>query len=300
MEASAPVSLYLDLAENEVADIEVVARAALAWSAAIKELAFVVDPSVNVTVELVSGTEGSLGLNACIKAVSKLASQQPKISTIVITSLTWFTLQTAAYSYEKVLDWLTGQNAPAVVRGLTHDEIVEIAREVAKAAADNVAAPQRQQVFRELEKDHSIVGVGATQTAGTRPSLIIPRSDFSRRAGQTVATTEDVKRRMTAARLDVILVSPTLKDAERSWKFQIGSLPEFGATMKDHGFLNAFAAGRITIPLRPGVGMEIELETKEEFEGEVWVTKERSVTRVYRPGQIDDPQALPLAPPKQD
>lgn len=298
MEASAPVSLYLDLAENEVADIEVVARAALAWSSAIKELAFVVDPSVSVTVELVSGTEGSLGLNACIRAIGKLANQQPKITTIVITSLTWFTLQTASYTYEKVLDWLTGANAPAVVRGLTHDEIKEIAREVAKAAANNVALPQRQQVFRELEKDKGIIGVGATQDAGKRPSFIVPRSDFSRRAGQSIQTTEDVKRRTTTARMVVILVSPTLKDAERSWKFQVGSLPEFGALMKDHGFLNAFAAGRIGIPLRPGVEMDIELETKEEFEGEVWVVKERSVVRVYRPGQLNDPAALPLAPPQ--
>lgn len=42
----------------------VVARAALSWSAAIKELAFVLDPSLEVRVEIDSGTQCSFSLNS--------------------------------------------------------------------------------------------------------------------------------------------------------------------------------------------------------------------------------------------
>lgn len=299
MEASAPISLYLDLEEGESANIEVVARAALAWAAAIKELAFVVDPAMDIQVELISGTEGSLGLNACIKAVSKVTGKYPKLATVVITSLTWFALETGAYTYEKVLDWLTGANAPAAVSKMTPDEIKEIAKEVVKAQEGEVAAQPRKQVFQELSQDRSIKGVGSTQELGRRPSFIIPRADFSAMGGQSVISSEqEAKKRTESSRMVVTLISPTLKDAERRWRFQSGSLPEFGATMKDHEFLTAIVTGRVAIPLRAGIEMEVELETKQELVGDLWTVKERNITKVYRPGVIAQQEGLPFSPLK--
>ena len=64
-----PISLYVDLHPGEAPDLEVVARAAIAWSEAIKEIAFLLDPSTEVRIELKSGTEGSLSLNGLLKAV---------------------------------------------------------------------------------------------------------------------------------------------------------------------------------------------------------------------------------------
>ncbi len=296
MEASAPISLYLDLAEGESANIEVVAKAALAWSAAVKELAYVIDPSMEVEIELISGTEGSLDLNACLKAFAKFAEQKPKLATVIVTSLTWFMVQTGSYTYERVLDWLTGKDAPPVVRQLSQSEVEAIAREVVAAQEKQVAADQRRQLFHELNKDTSIVGVGVTQERDTRPAVIVPRAEFAERAGSTITVSEaEVKRRTEVAVLPVILVSPTLKDAERSWRFQAGNLPEFGAVMKDHAFLNALVAGRIALPLRAGVEMQIELETKQEKVGDVWVVRERSVLRVLQPTMLDDPSGLPFA-----
>lgn len=295
MEASAPISLYLDLAEGESANIEVVARAALAWSAAVKELAYVIDPSMDVELELVSGTEGSLDLNACLVAFSKFAEQRPKLATVIITSLTWFMVQTGSYTYERVLDWLTGKDAPPVVKQLSKEEIQAIAREVINAQEKQIAAEQRRQIFHELNKDTSIIGVGSTQERDTRPTLIVPRAEFAERAGSTITVSEaEVKRRTELAVLPVVLVSPTLKDAERSWRFQAGTLPEFGAVMKDHAFLDALVAGRVALPLRAGVEMQIELETKQEKVGDVWVVRERNVLRVIQPAILDDPNQLPL------
>lgn len=300
MAETAPISLYLDLEDGQLANIEVVARAALAWSAALKELAFVVDPSMEIEIELVSGTEGSLGLNACIKAISKLVNKDPRLKTIIITSLTWFTLQAGAYTFEKVLDWLTGSNAPPIVHQLSQEEIEKIAHEVVKAQQGDVASSQRRQIFHELSQDQSIIGVGATQERGQRPPIIVPRSEFSQLAGQTVVTEEgEQTKRTETTRIVVVLVSPTLKDAERRWRFQPGNLPEFGATMKDHEFLAAVAAGRVSLPLRAGIEMEIELETKQELTGELWTVKERNVLKVYRPGLLPDPSVLPF-PPRED
>ncbi len=294
--ASAPISLYLDLEENESANIEVVARTALAWSAAVKELAFVIDPSMEVEIELVSGSEGSLDLNACLKAFSKFAGQQPKLATVIVTSLTWFMVQTGSYTYQRVMDWLTGKDAPQVVRQLSRAEIESIAREVVNAQEKQIAGEQRRQIFHELNKDASIIGVGATQERDTKPAMIIPRSEFAERSGSIISVTEEeVRRRTETAIIPVILVSPTLKDAERSWRFQAGSLPEFGAVMKDHAFLDALLAGRVALPLRAGVEMEIELETKQELVGGLWTVKERNVVRVIRPGLLDDPNQLPFS-----
>lgn len=55
-----PINLYLDIEPGQVADIEVVARAALAFSKTIKEVVFVLDPSLEIRVEIASGTPGSL------------------------------------------------------------------------------------------------------------------------------------------------------------------------------------------------------------------------------------------------
>jgi hypothetical protein len=295
MESSAPISLYLDLAEGESANLEVVARAALAWSSAIKELAYVIDPSAEVEIDLISGSEGSLGLNACVKAFSKIKGKHPQITTIIVTSLAWFALQTGQYTYTKVLDWLTGKTAPPIVANLTDAQIQELARDVVKAQEGNVAGPQRRQVFRELEQDKSIVGVGATQKTGQRPAVIIPRSEFAIHFGDAVITPNDTpERRTRRERMDVVLVTPTLKDAERRWRFQLGSLPEFGATMKDHEFLQALSEGRVALPLRTGIHMDIELETKEELAGLMWEARERNVIKVHSPKVLNDPNQLPF------
>jgi hypothetical protein len=65
----APLSLYLDLKPGLKADLEVTARAALAFASAIREVAYVIDPALELRIELESGTDGSLCLNAILRAV---------------------------------------------------------------------------------------------------------------------------------------------------------------------------------------------------------------------------------------
>ncbi len=286
MEDAAPLSLYLDLEPGHTADIEVVSRAAIAWSQAVRELAYIADPSIEVRVELSSGTPGSLSLNAIVRVVKRTSAQHPKLTTIIISALTWFALEIASYTVESIMDYLLSDDAPVEARKLDEAERRAVAEEVVKIVREQTARKEREAIFRELERDPSIVGAGVTTKAGTRPDNVVPRSQFALRSGNTATIDlDDAKRRSTTETLEMTLVSPILKDAERRWRFQVGSLPEFGATMKDHDFLEGVSRGDIAIPLKAGVAMTVEMETKEEFEGQLWTVKERNILRVISPGR---------------
>jgi hypothetical protein len=56
---SAAISLYFDCPHNEGVALDVIARSALAWDGLIKELVSVVDPSLDIQVDFLSGTIAS-------------------------------------------------------------------------------------------------------------------------------------------------------------------------------------------------------------------------------------------------
>lgn len=282
MPDTTPISLYIKLAPGTVADLDVVARTALAFSAAVREMAATVDPMSEVRIELASGTEGSLSLNSIIRRIKGAVPSRAQLKVVVLAVLVWMGEHGGEWAYDKVLDALKGEHAE-VTKGLSQAEIEDIARQVSAALGAKAAEQPKRQVFHELERDQSIIGVGATVEPGSIPSTIIPRSEFAARAGQSADVADEDRRRTVVSELSVVLVSPVLKDAERSWRFQHGSLPEFGAVMKDHDFLEALKLGRIAVAMRPGVEMKIELHTKEELEEGVWTVRERSVPRVIYP-----------------
>jgi len=73
-----PFSLHIDLNENSAADLEVVAKASLSLAAALREAAFVLDPSLDFRIELVSGTESSLSLNSIFKLLGENSKERRK------------------------------------------------------------------------------------------------------------------------------------------------------------------------------------------------------------------------------
>lgn len=288
-----PISLYIDLEPEQIADLEVVARAAIAWAEGIKEIAYILDPAAEVRIELASGSEGSLSLNSLIRLIRGTGDPEQRkkdLRTIRVMVLVWLLLEGASYTFTEVVDALRGQNDP-LIQQMTDEQMNELADRVARRLS-GVAREQRQQVYRELERDQAVRGVGVSLQHGHRPAQVVPRSDFPRRSGAVVEETE-ARKRKHSRRLRVTLISPTLKGVPRSWRFQVAGMPEFGATMKDTAFLEAVEDGRVSIPLRTGVEMEIEVVSREEHEGGVWVTKERSVTRVYSP-DFDRSNELPL------
>jgi hypothetical protein len=286
--------LYLDLAPGHVADLEVAARTAIAFSVAVKEMVAAFDPWAEVRIELVSGTGGSFSFNGLLKAVKAFTAKHPIATGWVLTMMTVTAGDFRQWASSQIFDLLNGNDAPAAVQAMTVEERQELAEEIAKRVNNNTALEERRQIFREAERDPHIKGLGATGKPGKRPDTIVPRSEFADRAGE-VTKVETVERRTKVTTMRVTLVRPVLKNEERAWKFQFGSMPDFGATMKDHAFLAALADGRVGLPLRVGTEMEIEIETKEEREGDIWAVKERSVLKVLKPQIEGSPDDL-LAP----
>ena len=63
-------SLYIELEPGTKADLETVSNSALAFVSAVRELAYILDPSLDLRVEFVSGTEGSFSLNAWLRSLN--------------------------------------------------------------------------------------------------------------------------------------------------------------------------------------------------------------------------------------
>jgi hypothetical protein len=107
-----PISLYLELEPGQTADLEVVARAALAFAAAIREAAFVLDPSLEISLGFESGTEGSLSLNSIIRSIKNNTKLDPAtIKTLIIMVIFWFSTDIRQWTVQEGLKSV--QNRPA-------------------------------------------------------------------------------------------------------------------------------------------------------------------------------------------
>lgn len=272
-----PISLYIALEEGQKADLEVVARAAEAFVEAIRELAFVLDPALEIRVELLSGTESSLSLNSLIRIIKGDSVAELSVKAVIFAVIWWFTQHTLEWSFDKVMDEITGQSSPTV--HISEDDKNDIATKVVKAIEGRVAQPQIQRVYRELERDPAVSGVGATQNPDRKPPTIVPRDKFAISGGYTeVLETPTRRRRVTIERL--LIVSPVLKKGKRKWKFAFRE-GEFGAPIKDEASMQMLLSG--VLPMREGIEIDAELETVEEKRGTVWVPVERNILRILRP-----------------
>lgn len=298
MADTAPISLYLDLESGRMADLEVVARSSLAFAAMVREMAQAVDPFAEVRIEMESGTEGSLSINSLIRSVREGFSDPRKLKAIAIAVALWMGGHVADWTLDQIKEALAGPEHAEETQRLTDEELQALAEQVAAALHPRVAETPKEQIFREIERDPAIIAVGVSTKTATRPAVLVPRAEFPHRTKEQPTTEDAVTKRTSSEIMPVVLISPVLKDAERSWKFQFGKLPEFGAVMRDKTFLSALASGGVLVPLRPGVEMLIELETKEELEGESWTVKERNVLRVISPGTNPAQQSLSIPPYK--
>jgi hypothetical protein len=285
------------------ADLEVIARAALAFASAVREVTYIIDPSIELRIELVSGTESSLSLNSLLKSriVDKLTTIS--LSAVAFGCFTWFTQHTLDFAYEHLLAHLMSQTESASV---PPEQIESIVRKTLETF-QREGSKQTGRLFMELDADSAIAGVGVTQHPGTRPDRIIPKSEFRSRAigsyGIDEATLYQGGRRVRTNVEILTLVSPVLVEGTRKWKF-VGTEGEFGATIKDGLFVDDVLRGRSAIPMAAGVRLEVELQTIEEpVLGGAWVVRQRNILRVRRvippvlQTQMDSLTQAPHQPP---
>jgi hypothetical protein len=237
------------------------------------------DPSLELRIELASGTEGSLSLNSLLKSIRGKEGEAITLAAIALV----------------ILNWFAGHALLGADRGAEHftvEQRQELTDIVQKALAGKVAEKHVQQVYREVERDPVIKGVGATPVAGERPADIVPRAEFRARAGQSGTVVEQtINRRVTTERIRVGLISPVLLPGNRRWKLQ-SAQGEFGAAIKDQTFINSVVLGTTSIRMKAGIEMDVELETVEEFRNGVWEIVERSVLNVN--GLIQPPEQADL------
>jgi len=296
--SSAPISLYLALGRDQRADLEVVAQASLAFAASIRELARHLDSSLEIRIELQSGTEGSLSLNSVIRAVKKYAMvDSATLKTIVVVVLMWFAKEGASWAYGKVLDFIVSK--PEISQGLSQDDIAKIARAVSTHLHNRTGQQQLRGVYEHLERDSAITGVGAAPAPNARPDELVPREEFSKRSEQANEIPDDATKRVRTNVERVTLISPVLLPGKRRWRFSFHE-GEFGAPIKDTVFVERLVSGQIQIPMVAGIEMDVELQRIEEKIGGVWQPVERNILRVIMIYPPKTQHSLDLLPPNPE
>jgi len=284
------VSLYLDLHKDRKVDLVAAARAALAFDAALKEIAFAIDPFATIKVELESGTEGSLSLNSVITAVRL---DPVKLKAIAFGIATFFALETATYTYSRILDSLLDE--PDIQRTLSRQEIEEIAREVVRTIESKAAEREVGKIYQELQRDDAVKGVGISTNHNRKPREIIPRAEFQKR-GRIVQESEKTGVRTESSVQTLTLISPVLVQAStRKWKFRSGKF-EFGAPIKDQAFLDRVLSGREPVPMADGITMKVVMSVTEERQDGVWKIKERVIDEVLDISHPPEQTSLSFGP----
>jgi hypothetical protein len=291
---AAPISLYLALADERRADLEVISRAAIAWAEAIRDAAFLTDPFLEVRVELVSGTESSINLNSVIRAVQDVVGDPKKLRVIALGIATYFATQFGGWVVGKGFDalWETAKHelGPAVVEMLSEDEKRDVEQTVVRIATAKSTAEKARRVYFELSKDDAVTGVGVSLVPGVRPQHVVPRSEFAERAGMLMVDEELVPRRTETDRLTLTLAAPALQEGDYKWKFQLGGKAVW-AHMHDPDFQARLSPGSNSAPrMVTGIRMDVDLETVQELKEGVWTTVNQTVKRVY---QLSEPVTQP-------
>ncbi len=270
-----PLRLYYRLENGRTADAEVIARASLAFIAGVKELTYVLDPSVRVSVGIQGYTEGSLweDLLLIIDRVNKEYRARPTRYGLALAALVWI----MSPPFDRARDIIWQPFLDKYLPNASDEDIAEAKALIERAQSSSIAAREKQQFYREVGRDTAISGVGAN-IERSPPALIIGRSDFAIYSGQSTVLDSSLDR-TTIGQLRVTILSPVLEVSGRRWKFATAQ-GEFGAVIKDRAFLERIVAGATPVRMRGGVELDVELETKEKLLNGVWTISERNVIKV--------------------
>lgn len=288
---SETISLYLELKEGEKADFEVVGRAAAAFAEAVKEIAYILEPGIEVRLEFESGTEGSLNLKARLTElrtqVKTPEGRRAALVGVILVVGSVFVNNLTSYGFNKFLDSFLSPEQRSV---LTDEDIERIVKAIKDAERGKIAKEPVRQVYSELERDDRITSVGTITKPKSKPIQPVPRSDFPDRSGITQQVETSTKKRKKKSVERLLLISPVLLSADRVWRLR-SLLGEFSYHIDDRKFLQGVVSGRRHLPMKGGIELTAKVETHEALEGGVWVIKERhieEVVRVHRKQQLPD------------
>jgi hypothetical protein len=279
------IALYFQLKDKRNANAIIAAEALIAWVELLERAGQVIDPNGTLTVELVGTEPGSLKLPVVLKFVEDQAaiiaagaSEYPHLKKMALASAAVIATATTTVAIEQI-----------VTPNVQQVELSEKDRAILKELKSEIAKSKdvkhaQQRLYRTLDKDPAISGVGVSDNTETEPAIIIPKNQFAERAGLWSQSIDQKQEQTVEHVWNVVLVKAAFSSIPRGWRFSRDGI-EFGAKMNDAYFLEALSAGRIPISLQEGVLMTIEVEYKEVLEGQLWVyvPNTRKVTRVITP-----------------
>ncbi|TIT24452.1 MAG: hypothetical protein E5W70_03880 [Mesorhizobium sp.] len=276
------LNLYLDLAPGELADLEVVAKASLAFANAVREIAYIVDPSLVIRLELESGTEGSLTLNSVVRFIKQQVSDPVTRKVIILGIVLWFANETGSALLGVAINDLIADETP-----ISEEDAQRIAEKVQELLEKKVGAKPVQEVFKELQKDKSIKGVGVSTEKGARPRSVVPREQFSERSQGDEDDAPDGEARTRSERMILTLISPVLQNNRNKWRF-LSKDGNIYAGIKDERFLNSILSGQADLKMRSGIILLADVEIIERKKDGVWQIAERNISNVIEIRTDDD------------
>ncbi len=298
----APLNLYLDLRPDSLADMEVVGHVSIAFVAMVREVAYIIDPSLDIRVELKRGSEGSLSLDTLIADIKDPTKRKKTLIAVAVAASLFFAQDVASWGIGLAMDTATekeeqmsdaeAKRIDSIVRNALADhrdiDKAEVETIVRRVLNEGVAKKEREEIFRQLAKDPAITNVGASNKLSNRPENMIPRSEFVARGGDAASEPRHETTRTRPARLWVTLISPVLTDTRRRWKIEING-EEFGAYFDDASFVQAMLAGGTGLPLRGNVELDVSIDLHETLIDQEWqLTSPHVVTTVHGRHTPDD------------
>ncbi|WP_137679621.1 hypothetical protein [Aurantiacibacter suaedae] len=280
------VSLYLDLAPNEEVDLEVAAKAAIEWAKGLKAAARALDDTKDYRVSLVAAQPGSKRWLAKIEeskinqAAISAKQKWENVPLIIRMGLTAVLVLpvTAKETYEAYFE----------SDGFSQTEIAQLEEVVGKSSGDAETRKHKKEMFRQAQRDRSIVGLGSgvPDRENWRPNLIIPRNRFAEGDGLFELQEEEPEEKPVYQTLDVILVSPNLDNPRLTWVFRQEGIPgTIKAAMADEGFLEALEKSQVREEFHSPIHMKIKLKIEQFLKDGEWLVKRggTSVIEVISP-----------------
>jgi hypothetical protein len=285
LDLSEAISLYLDLDPDKRVDLEVAAAMAIQWSRAVKAAGTALDSEYDYRVSLITAKPGSSNWLAKLERskINRIAKRVHKGWEEVPLILRWTIALVVVVPGTAVPTWHYWMDDDT----FSPAEMQQMSDAFQKAIHDEDVRSHKRKMFKEAQRDRKITAIGGGVPDGPQwtPKQTVPANQFAEADG-LFELQEDRRDRTIHQELDVILVSPDLENAHKTWIFKQEGIPgTIRAVMKDDEFLAALERSAVRERFRTEIPMKIRLAIKERREGGRWrvVRGGRSVVEVISP-----------------
>lgn len=259
---SAPAILEFGLVDGQNVDAVVAARALIDWVEAIREVARIVDPTGEVTVDLISAEPACLRFSTILNFIEQQILGKVSDKLDPFPKLKQFLALNVLVLPGMIVGGL-------VVEGLKSDDprVVEKQEEVVSSP---VVQARVRSFYKTLQADPAIKNVVVRESRSGPAVVNVDRSEFAERSGLWEAQEVDLPEKEGGGVWDVVVTHPVAIAKPLMWGFMRDGLP-FRAKMMDERFLSAIRFGTLPLTIQEGVVMQVRVSYRERLEGQLWV-----------------------------